>query len=851
VTPERWHRVSELYAAALERQGEERLRFVAESCGEDAALRSEVEALLEAERSAGSFLEKPFFATRDRIGSYELLEEIGRGGMGVLYRAARVDQAYRKEVAIKVLPKGMDTDLLIDRFRQERQILAALVHPHIAPLLDGGTTDDGLPFFVMELVSGVPIDRFCDERRLSTAQRLELFLDVCGAVSYAHRNLVVHRDLKPANVLVDSSGQAKLLDFGIAKLLDPARSADSTHTQLRAFTPSFASPEQIRGQPVATTTDVYSLGALLYFLLTGQRPYGRAGASAEEQSRAACDDEPKRLSAVALRPNGSVEATVEALAAAREGTPGRLRGRLEGDLDAIVLKALRKEPDARYASVEQLTEDIRRHLAGLPVLARRGGASYRAAKFVSRNKRALAVVVVAGLAVAAAFVQTVRERARAERERALAQQRFEDVRRLATSFLFDFRAAIRNLPGSTQANQVVVEHAQQYLQSLARDAEGDPAVNADLARAYETLAEMQKGQNLGVGDIQASVANYDRAVRIREQLLAQTGGGLEAATALAAALSKRASARLAVADMSGALADSARAGRLLEKWGPGLSGLAAWKTLALTHDSLSIAFSDQGDYETALKEREQELAYYERVLAAEPGAMAQRNVALALKYVGGLYTAMHRPAPAVAPLQRAVALDAERAKAAPNDAMAQIDLAFSIDGLADNELEAGELDAAAAHYQEALTRSEAMRRADPADAMAARASAMIAKSLARTLAKAGRLGESIEYGRQAAELVEAAIRKEPNSVSGPAGLAQLYFEMAGTEMARARSAAPPASDLWRTACGWVRAAQDLEKELAARGKEPPAHLRLDPAALAGQAALCSEHRSDKRDNLVR
>jgi serine/threonine protein kinase len=321
------------------------------------------------------------------VGPYRLIREIGSGGMGTVFLAVRNDDAFQRRVAIKVLRRGMDTDAIVRRFRHERQILASLQHPYIAGLLDGGSTSDGLPYFAMEYVQGQNISDFCEARTLDTTARLELFRKVCAAVQYAHQNLIIHRDIKPANVLVTSDGTPKLLDFGIAKLVNPevgGQTLAPTAAGLQLMTPDYASPEQVRGETVTTATDVYSLGVLLYELLTGRRPYELTSRSLADVAHVICHAEPERPSTAVTQP----------VRGATSPHTDRLRRRLAGDLDNIALKALSKEPDRRYASVDQFSEDVRRHLAGLPVIARKDTVGYRAAKFVRRNKG----VVAAGAA---------------------------------------------------------------------------------------------------------------------------------------------------------------------------------------------------------------------------------------------------------------------------------------------------------------------------------------------------------------------------------------------------------------------------------------------------------------------
>lgn len=394
MTPEPSKKIEEVVETALKLTPGERSSFLDKACAGDSSLRWHVEALIASHENGESFVKGPFPSNifhetlKDdspasligrRIGAYKVVREIGRGGMGAVYLAVRADDEFQKRVAIKVVKHGMDTDFVVRRFRRERQILASLDHPNIAHLLDGGTTDDGLPFFVMEYVEGQPIHHYCDGQRLSTVARLELFVKVCAAVSYAHRNLIIHRDLKPTNIIVIADGTPKLLDFGIAKLLNPemgSQTIDPTAQSFRLMTPEFASPEQARGETVTVATDIYSLGVLLYELLTGHRPYHVRGLPLEEMARVICEVEPARPSEIINRIEVNratdaepLEVTPSEVSQARNSSIEELRRQLMGDLDSIVLKALRKEPQRRYQSVDQLSDDINRYLEGLPVPA--------------------------------------------------------------------------------------------------------------------------------------------------------------------------------------------------------------------------------------------------------------------------------------------------------------------------------------------------------------------------------------------------------------------------------------------------------------------------------------------------
>jgi serine/threonine-protein kinase len=420
----RWDEADRLFDRALDVPPEDRDRWLEQACAGNAALREQVEALLRADTAAERFLEldaarcmEPLLNEADaeglRIGPYRVERELARGGMGVVYLAERSDGQFRQRVALKLIKRGMDSDEIHRRFLAERQILAQLDHPHIARLLDGGVTGEGQPWFAIEYVDGTPITVHCDSRQLGVEERLRLFLAVCDAVRHAHQNLVVHRDLKPSNILVTAGGQAKLLDFGIAKILreEPGSETGLTRTGLQVMTPQYAAPEQVSGGPVTTATDVYALGAVLYELLTGRRAHQLGTYTPTEVERVVCEVEPDAPSAAA---------------------GGMLRKRLRGDLDTITLTALQKSPGRRYSTVDQLAADIRRHLDGLPVSARPDTIRYRAAKFVWRHRLAVAAAagialsLMAGLAGTAWQARVAAERARAASAEAAKERAVRD-----------------------------------------------------------------------------------------------------------------------------------------------------------------------------------------------------------------------------------------------------------------------------------------------------------------------------------------------------------------------------------------------------------------------------------------
>ena len=520
LTPERWHQVSEIVADCLELDdGAAREALVVEACRGDTALLAQVRSLLTADaRRAkalsrtriGNALHAALESESDRVaqswvgrrlGAYQIVSEIARGGMGTVFKAVRADDAYEKAVAIKLIRDGASHDDVTHRFRAERQILASLEHPNIAHLIDGGQADDGTPFLVMEFVDGVPIDRYCDDQALNVSQRLKLFQAVCGAVHFAHQRLVVHRDLKPSNILVDQTAAVKLLDFGIAKLLDAAVSdaagqALANPTVGNAMTAAYASPEQVKGEAITTASDVYALGVLLYRLLTGHSPYKHDVTEPLALAKDIVDADPERPSTVVTRArttqsDARMTKSVDTEKVARTLDTRRLQRELRGDLDNIVLMALRKEPARRYASAEQLSEDIARCLNNQPVIARADTLSYRSTKFITRNKwavaasslAAMALLVVTGFATYQARVATA--------EKLRAEKHFSSVRRFANFTLTDLHRGIKDLPGSARVRKQLVEAAVGYLDGLAQDTGGDPMLTSELGMGYVSLADIQ------------------------------------------------------------------------------------------------------------------------------------------------------------------------------------------------------------------------------------------------------------------------------------------------------------------------------------------------------------------------
>ncbi|HLW77326.1 MAG TPA: serine/threonine-protein kinase, partial [Bryobacteraceae bacterium] len=433
-----------------------------------------------------------------RIGAYRIGGEIGRGGMGAVYLATRDDDQFHKRVAIKVVKPGMDTSEVLARFRYERQILANLDHPYIASLYDGGTTRDGRPFFVMEYVEGQPVNLYCSEHGLNVEARCRLFVSICEAVAHAHRNLVVHRDLKPANILITAQAMPKLLDFGLAKLLDRNASGHTTAAMVRHFTPAYASPEQVRGLPVTTATDIYSLGAILYELLSGRRAHEFADQSAMEMQRIVCEAEPVR--------------------------PGAIVQNLDPDLDNIVLMAMRKEPERRYQSVDQFAEDIRNYLASRPVLARKDSFGYRARKFAGRKRYALAAggAVLASLLVGVVIAIWQAHKAIVERQRA--EIRLEEITNLSDHLLSEVYSSMERLAGAMPARREFVGSTLDLLAKLSQEAGNDRRLRFTLAKAYLRMGDLQGDpDSANIGDMPGAGNSYRLANSLLGSFAASQG----------------------------------------------------------------------------------------------------------------------------------------------------------------------------------------------------------------------------------------------------------------------------------------------------------------------------------------
>lgn len=493
LTPEEYQNLKAIFNEALEMAPDARTAFLRSAV--DTGTRLEVEKMLDAADAEDDPLETSAFdhlelsVLPEMVGPFRVTREIGRGGMGTVYEATRTSENFTQRAAVKVIRNGMNNETILRRFRAEQKILASLEHPNIARFLDGGTTADGLPYYAMEFVDGSPIGEYCRENECSERTVVEIFRQVCSAVSRAHSQLVVHRDLKPSNILVDRSGTPKLLDFGIAKVLENNAEGDQTATQLGMMTPQYASPEQIRGEKITTATDVYSLGIILHELIHGKPPYST--------------DDKTLAEVIELVSNESARALTQSH-----------RG---DDLSQIISKALRRDLDRRYSSVESLSDDLRRWLQGLPVTARPETFVYRFRKFAQRNRIAVIAASVVFLSLVTGIFAAAWQARRAEEQRLLAERRFAEVRNLANNVVFKYHDEIAKLDGSTGVREMLITDALVYLDALSADAAGDAGLQRELALAYIKLGDVQgRLYSANTGNTQGSFASYRKAVALLE-----------------------------------------------------------------------------------------------------------------------------------------------------------------------------------------------------------------------------------------------------------------------------------------------------------------------------------------------
>ncbi|MGP0098284.1 MAG: protein kinase domain-containing protein, partial [Terriglobales bacterium] len=789
------------------------------------------------------------------FGPYRLAALLGAGGMGDVYRAARVDGQYEQQVALKVVRSGYARGLTA-RFRNERQILASLEHPNIARILDGGTTKDGVPYIVMELIEGLPMTEYCDQHKLRFDDRLKLFRTVCSAVHYAHQHLVVHRDIKPSNILVTADGTPKLLDFGIAKILRPESiEQNATHTGLLMMTPEYASPEQLRGELITTATDIYSLGLVLYELLTGHPAFRMRGNMPHEIARGVLEMEPERPSeALRRRPSEAQNPAGVPSAGEKPDGPREKLGRpLVGDLDSIVLKALRKEPGDRYGSADQLSEDIRRHLEGLPVSAREGTLSYRVSKYVLRHKAGVASVALIFLTLVTGIIVTVREARIAQRNELRAEKRFNDVRKLANSLLFEIHDSVRDLPGSTPARKLIVENALRYLDSLSSEAAGDISLQRDLATAYERIGDVEGSQTFAnLGETAGAVESYRKALAIRQEVTAGEHSRSDEA-ALGRAYVSLAMIYKITNDFSGAMDALQRAYLIAEKL-----AREDQKDPKLQEDfgavcfALGQAFANLGDLAHSVEYYRKSITIREAITGGSPQfqTYVKSRLAGSYGYLSGVVRLSGDTDQAIALQTKARDILAELSAADPNNATLRqflLQCEFWI-GYYLNKKNA--LVQALPHLQVAIDGYQKLLAADPKDTLAAGYLARCYTAEGTALAAGGQPTEAIRSGRKGVQILEALTTKDPSDTFNK--LTYLAYAQAGVADAYSRRAQERRTSNTARRSDWLAARTWYEKSLATwsqtKQRGPLGKFdEAEPERIANELARCNAKTTSGRE----
>src|SRR5215469_89730 len=808
---ENWERIQSLFLEAIDLPPTERSSFLDTACAGDEQVRREVESLIAhdsrdehritaaLEDAAQSLFESENVSGM-RLGAWRVIKEIGRGGMGTVYLACRDDDQFQKHVAIKVVKRGMDTAELLSRFRHERQILAQLDHPFIARLIDSGNTPQGRPFLVMEYVQGRPIDAYCRQDGLDVVARCRLFLKVCQAVSYAHRNLVIHRDLKPGNILVATDGSPKLLDFGVAKLLDPETDPGMATTIAtgRLLTPEYASPEQVRGELVGAASDIYALGAILYELLAGVKAQQLTTHTPSELERVICQTEVQPPS-IRIEP-GNV----------------RLRKRLEGDLDTIVLKAMRKEPDERYSSVDLFYKDINRHLKGRTITARPPSLTYRFGKFARRHKfsMAAAVLVIISMVVGTWISLVEARRARLEQHRA--EARLSQMVELANRALFDVHGSIERLPGATDARRQLVKTTLDYLENLSKEASGDQRLNKALGAAYYRLGDLQGyPYKPNLGDTAGAIKSYWSSATLLDPIRRAHPQDAEAqrlwletqkhlaellySTGDSAAASKLLHDALPVGAAFAKLPDGGVEGQRIQgeiygilansdgKLNPGeqlpnargyleiFSGLAARLPdhgdfvleQANAYALMGNLLLRQGDSQGALEPYLRCLKLREKLVKDHPNDVVyKRNLMIGYGHVGDVLgnpvmLSLGDSAGARANYGKAVAIAEEISNADPNDLTAKYDLAASLQRLGMVDVPASEMAESLATLQRSASMLESIVASDPRNVRRGKTLSLTLEYVGHRLQSLGRYREAISNYQRSLTMANVELAADP------------------------------------------------------------------------------------------
>lgn len=625
-------------------------------------------------------------ATRDKqnIGPYLIIRELGRGGMGTVYLAERADGVYQKQVAIKLVNQFVNSEMILHRFKAERQILANLDHPNIAGLLDGGTTDDGCPYLVMEYIQGEPIDTYCQNKQLTIKEKIKLFIKVCAAVQYAHQNLIVHRDLKPANILITKKGIPKLLDFGIAKLLEdkanPWQNRPQTQIGLPMMTPEYASPEQMLGEAITTATDVYGLGVILYEILTGHRPYNITQGNFICMAKIVCEHK-------VMMPSNRNPA---------------LRSQLQGDLDNIMLLALRKEPELRYQSVQNMASDLQHHLKGTPVRATRNSLSYRLTKFVKRNKLGVSLGGLALFLLFAGIIISTWQWQLSKAEQKRAELHYQEIRSLANSIVFEVTEAVAKLPESTRLRKSLLKNGLVYLDSLAQDRSDDPELQNELAKAYYKLAMVQGSPiDNNLGNINEARVSFNKAMLIWEKIVADNPANSSALIGLGLSYKRQSAIFGSLGELQQALSYANRCITLLD-WHIQKNQLKVKAGLMGCYAVSAHWLTALGDYVQAKQRLVAAMQLIDNNLIDQPAELPLKT----RMYLARIYEELAEIDTKQGHLDNAVSHERRRLTALqslPGDHQRSRRLADAYHGLAERQAKAGAINNAFKTYQTSLT----------------------------------------------------------------------------------------------------------------------------------------------------
>jgi eukaryotic-like serine/threonine-protein kinase len=782
-----WEQVKDILHQAAELPPAERGVFVAQASAGDPDLQAEVESLLESLGEADDFLEsapipllsKAMSMEGRSIGPYRVERILGEGGMGSVYLATRELDGFPMRVALKVIRFSHSSEYLQRRFRLERQILARLSHENILRLLDGGITEDGAPYLVTEFLDARSLEHYLSEERPSREERLRLFLGICDGVAYAHRNLVVHGDLKPSNILINAAGTPKLVDFGIAKLLksqddtdspEAAAEAQATITLMPALTPFWASPEQLRGEPLSIVSDIYGLGRILFYLLTQKLPFDLSGLAPSQIVD-------KLRQSPVPRPSDVAHDTF-----------------MEGDLDNIVRKALEFEGEQRYQSADAFGEDIRRHLEQRPVSARPYTVSYRAAKFIRRNRGLVAIVSIASIALILAMGVALWQARVAKLNYDSARERFEQLRVLSNSLIFDTDEALAQLQGSTPVRAKLVKSAIGYLDILAKADNADPRLQEELAAAYEKIADiLGRPGTANLGQSLEAMASYRKTEAIREKLRASSKGSAafqESSDRLATTYARLSGLLRAMGDVQSSLTYERKALGIRQAMLENDPGNATRKrALASSLTSLSGSLSQLGDWPGVLDTRREALRMYEELATSHPeNSSDQRGLSLALLRMGSILLHENHLEEAVENYRLSLRIEEKLAQAAPGNVQFQVNVGRAQTSLAVALLRNGEVAQALATFEAGRAAYERAVQPDKRDVRTRSLMAANRAGYANALLQAGRLPQALPVLLATLAAREELTRQDPANAGARGEVAETHSLLARLHQAQGQKA---------------------------------------------------------------